>query len=396
MTDLANAMPASDSTTLDPGAAAPSAAGGGTPTTVEEPSLRDSIAAAVKESTPEEPAPDADKDADPAKDEADKEPKESEKVEAKKAEKADEKPETADKGKDKKPAEPDGKLQAKEKERADTKDEAEKRYPEPPKTFLPDAKEKWTNVPRPVQRDIANLVREHETQVTQYREAAERYERIRQYDEIVRQNGREGVHETLAEVAQLEDLMGKNPIAALNQILLRAGPRKPDGTPVNLFELAQAVVKTGQDGYNKAVAQPAQQQGPDPQVEQLKRQLAQVQEQAIETSIIGPFKANHPRYDELKGDIALFLQSGKIPASLSPQERLEAAYDMAARINPASHAEPDEPKADPDPGSRAGETFSDSKSIKSTPGAVSHEHEPDRGGSIREELERAMRMQRRA
>src|SRR3546814_5939592 len=61
------------------------------------------------------------------------------------------------------------------------------------------------------------------------------------------------LRQTLAEVKHLEDLMEANPLAALNAILLRSGPRKADGQPVSLFEMAAHIVQMGQDGYHKAV-----------------------------------------------------------------------------------------------------------------------------------------------
>src|SRR3546814_16478641 len=89
-----------------------------------------------------------------------------------------------------------------------------------------------------------------------------------------------------------------------------------------------------------------------------------MQEQQLAATIIDPFKRDHPRYAELEQDIAFFLQSGKIPTSLSPSDRLAAAYDMAERINPPSHAE-----------HRAAE---DRKSdVKGTRGSVTVDH----GGS---------------
>lgn len=376
--------------------------GGGAPRTLPAETLRDAVAAEMNadgEAQAEKPDD---------KPEADKPEKGAEKPDA------DAKP--AEAKDDKKPADraPDGKFAAKQADGDDAKpdvdaepaakgeDAAEKPkangHIEPPAKFLPDAKETWRNTPRPVQRDIDNLVRQHETELTRHREASERYEPLRQFDEHVRQNGRAGLHETLAEVAQLEDQMGKNPVAAINQILMRVGPRKPDGQPVSLFELASAVVKMGPQGYQQAVTQQApqqQQRQPDPEVQQLKQQLSQMQEQQTTATIIEPFKREHPRYDELKADIALFLQSGKIPTSLSPHDRLAAAYDMAVRINPTSHAEAPAADADPEPGGRAAPDLSGSKSIKSAPGAVSAEMEPERGGSIsdllRDEMKRAKR-----
>lgn len=268
-------------------------------------------------------------------------------------------------------------------------------YKEPPKNFLPDAKELYRNVPRAVRRDIDIMVRTHEEERTQLRTQAERYEPIRQFDELARQNGGD-LRQSLERVHHLETMMERNPIAALNEIMLQAGPRKPDGQPVSLFELAQHIVSQGQQGYQQMVRQQPQQapqQQADPRVEQLQQQLVQMQQQQLVSSVIEPFKASHPRYTELENDIAFFLQSGKIPASLNHLERLEAAYDMAARINPASDIDD---KVSPDPG-RAGEDFSGTKSIKSSPGSVAEtdsingKTDESVSDSIRAELRRLAR-----
>src|SRR3546814_19579152 len=101
-----------------------------------------------------------------------------------------------------------------------------------------------------------------------------------------------------------------------------------------------------------------------------------VQTCALPISIIDPFKRDHPRYAELEQDIAFFLQSGKIPTSLSPSDRLAAAYDMAERINPPSHAEHRAADIDGlEPDRRADTAFRGSKSIKSAPGSVSEDTE---------------------
>src|SRR3546814_1111871 len=85
------------------------------------------------------------------------------------------------------------------------------------------------------------------------------------------------LRQTLAEVKHLEDLMEANPLAALNAILLRSGPRKADGQPVSLFEMAAHIVQMGQDGYHKAVtAMPQRQQQTSPEVEQLRAEMAQL------------------------------------------------------------------------------------------------------------------------
>lgn len=388
--DLAADAPATDSTVLDPNASVPGGSGGGTPNLRDQ--MRDTVADAVAKASEA-----ADKADAAPKDAAEPEVKPAE-AEAKKApEKAPEKPSepkaAPERGADGKfagtgkPAD-DGepKLGADKPNGADKGDNIHA-----PARFMPDAREKWTNTPRAVQRDVEHAFREHEAELTKYREAAERYEPIRQYDDYVRQNGRAGVHETLAEVAQLEDLMGKNPIAAVNQILQRAGPRKADGSPVSLREFVQTVAQMDQAAYNRAVA-PQQQQSPqndNPRIQQLEQQLAQMQVQHVASSVIEPFKRDHPRYDELSPHIAKFLKSGMVPDSLSAPERLAVAYDMAERLYPPSGQIP---AADGGPADeRRADEPSAATSIKTAPGAVTPVEEPKRGGTARDEVERVIR-----
>lgn len=355
----------------------PSASGGGAPNLSEpvEPkaplSLNDELTKVFKE--------DAEAKAKPEKAEApvkDEKPAEEVKPEAKEAAPKDEKPAEAPTAETDKPTPAP---EAKPEEKADSRQHAE-----PPKSFLPDAKELWKNVPRSVRRDIETMTRSHEEATAKFKDVADRYETVRDFDELARSNGRE-LRDSLTKMHHVENMIQRNPIAGLNAILMEVGPRKPDGQPVSLFEVAQHIVQQGQQGYQQMVQQaPQPQQRPteDPRVGQLQQQLQQMQEQTLAMQVIQPFKAEHPRYDELQDDIAFFLQSGKIPQSLSPYDRLAAAYDMAARINPASHVEEAPAAGDegPDRERRAGEDFSGPKSIKSSPGSVT-EAVNDQGNS---------------
>lgn len=360
----------------------PAPSGAGTPA-ISEPvvtSPRDDLEAAFKEddAAKAKEAPKAgDKGDDKTTDKTDERPKDepepkAEKVEAK--------------------AEP----VVKEPKADEPKDEGEpkdRKHPDAPAKFLPRAKELWRNTPNEVKAEVDRVLREAEEETTRVKEVTQRYEAIRPYDELARQNGRAGIHESLEEVRQLEDLMQQNPIAALNRILMQAGPRKADGQPVSLFEVASHIVQQGPQGYQQMVAQRPQQQQGDPRVEQLEKRIADMQTQQAAREIIEPFAAKHPRYTELQDDIALFLQSGKIPASLSAPDRLAAAYDMAVRINPTSHATPADNDAPAD--DRRADTFGGStKSIKSSPGSVSEDVDSvasqgeTHAESIRKELRR--------
>ena len=392
------------STVLEPEAPT-HAVGGGAPKIDAEPSLRDIIANEVKE---EGKAP---KDAEPApQEDKAKEPEAKPDKDAKPAEKQEQKPEE----KAEKARSPDGKFAKPEAEPAEEPkpeakaDEAkhEGRRIDPPARFLPDAKEKWTNVPRPVQRDIEVAFREHEAEVTRYREAAERYEGIHQLDQLAEQSGTT-LKAALSNYVSMEQALRTDPVTGFKALLSNMGiqPQEAVSHILGAFNispqaLAQHIANDPSLYVSRPAAQPqapAQRQ-PDPEVIQLKQQLAAMQEQQLVASVIEPFKQSHPRYAELEPDIAFFLDSGRISQNLSPHERLEVAYDMAARMNPASHVEDRaSPSQDgPDPARRADNDFSGSKSIKSAPGSVSPDMEPERGGSIRDLLQDELKRQKRA
>ncbi len=396
MTELAEAE--SNSTVLEENVPAGVSGGGEPKIEAEEPtSLRDTLADELKKDAESQKEPAKD-DADAAKGADGDEDGETE-GKANKADKGDAKPKEKAEGDDVKPAKEraeDGKFKAKEAREAKETEAEKPGHYQAPEKFLPDAREKWLNVPKPVQRDIDNMAREHEAEVTQLREATQRYESIRQFDELAQSNGRD-LTESLTKLNEIENVMQQNPYAGLNMILQEIGPRKPDGSAVSLYEVAQFVAQQGPDKWQQMVSvQPKQQQPQEnPEVAQLKQQIADMQVQQTAQSVIEPFKAEHPRYDELKGDIAMFLKSGRIPASLSAPDRLAVAYDMAERLNPPSTVEQPAAQASPDADRRV-DDLSGTKSIKSAPGSASPDMAPQRGGSIADILREEARRSRRA
>lgn len=387
------------STTIDT-EPAPSAAGGGavpldtgTEAKAEQPkSLRDDLEAVFKEdestSAKADPAKVADaeaaaKDADAAEVRA----------EEKKAPKPDATKQNVEDVNSEKAPEPE-KSDASE---TKTEEKADGTFREPPKRFLADSREVWRNVPRAVRRDIEAMAAEHEQDIQRFTEVSQRYDRIRDFDELAKSNGRD-LRDSLMQVHQFENMMRQNPISALNMALMEVGPRKADGQAYSIYEVAQAIVQQGPEGYQRMMQQAAQPQ-PQPQenqrVAQLEQQLEEMRIQNLTAQVIEPFKAKHPRYDELSDDIALFLQSGKIPKTLSLHERLAAAYDMAERVNPPSRGyqtgagDVESPGAD----RRADPDFSGSKSIKSSPGSVTEEVEDEgsKSESLRDSILKAHR-----
>ncbi|UIJ43789.1 hypothetical protein LZK98_11870 [Sphingomonas cannabina] len=408
MTDLAtDEAPLSTVIDTEPG---PSAAGGGTPSLTEpaeqqpppKESVRDSLEAAFRaDDSKKEEKKEAKGDEPKPEQKAETKPEKSAAPEKKDA-KAEAEPKEAPKDDAKAAAEPAETKEAAPKEEA--KPEEAKEFRGPPKRFLPDSHEVWRNVPRSVRRDIEVMEREHEEERQRFQEVSQRYDRIRDFDELARSNGRD-LREILAQVHQFENLMRQNPIAALNMALMQVGPRKADGQPFSLYDIAQHIAQQGPEGYQRMVAQPAPQPQPQPareseEMQAIRQELAELKVSRIEADVIEPFKAKHPRYDELQQDIAFFLKSGRIPQSLSLTERLAAAYDMAVRINPSSHAATPAASNDPGPGAdrRADpEDFSGSKSIKSSPGSVTEDVSDmaKSGESTRDSLLAEMRRLRR-
>lgn len=167
------------------------------------------------------------------------------------------------------------------------------RYHEPPARFLPKAKEVWGNVPNPVKGEIARMSQEHEAEVTKYREAGERYEPIRQFDEIAKSNGRE-LKDSLAKLVEVERALTQNPIAGLEAVLREVGPRKADGSHLNLMDVLQYVAENPQ-AYQQAVNQPRPQQQerrPDPEVIALRQEIHRCRQAAEAAVRLRPMKAN--------------------------------------------------------------------------------------------------------
>ncbi|MGM5020190.1 hypothetical protein [Tardiphaga sp. 367_B4_N1_1] len=215
-----------------------------------------------------------------------------------------------------------------------------RQHVEPPARFLPKEREAWGNVPNVVKSAISRLSQEHEAEVSQYRDSHDNWQKLSKFDEMAKSH-KTTVSDALERYTALDGLLQSQPLEAIRQILGTRG--------ITPEQYAQHVMSNPE-----AHRAPATPPTPDPavrqmssEVENLKSQLEEMRTAQAAATIIEPFRAANPRYDELQDDIAFFLQSGKIPASLTPQDRLEAAYDMAVRINPTSAVETLQPREAP-------------------------------------------------
>lgn len=356
----------------------------------------------VEDVNPEQPAkPESVRDSLEAelKKEKEADPKPEQEPKAQEEEEKEVKPAKAEKGVA--PEKEDDASERDEEPKAERKSEVRER-PEPPARFLPKAKELWRNTPNEVQSEVSRLVKEHEAEVQQYRESHQFREELRPFEELGKQHG-VTLKQALENYVGIERKFAEEPSEGFKQLLgnLNMQPQQAISHILKAFQVTPQALANHIAQNPQAYVAPdrpvVQQQQPrvDPEVNQLKQQLTEMQVQMAHQQYVEPFIQSHPRYYELEQDIAFFLQSGKIPANLSPAEKLAAAYDMAERINPSSNIEPKvERRANTE--SRVDDDFNGTKSIKSSPGNVLEVKEPEKKMSMRELLEDELKRLKRA
>lgn len=275
-----------------------------------------------------------------------------------------------------------------------------RKYSEPPARFLPEARTKWANVPNEVKTEFHRVSQELEGEITKYKQSSERYEQLRQYDDIARNNGRE-LKDSLAKVVEIETALSRNPIAGLDAVLREIGPRKADGSHLTLLEVAQHIVQNPQ-AYHSATSQVSQAshsqpqaQQRNPEIEALRSEINSMKQQAILPEIERFYDAHSitPGSD-IENALASVLESGVIEKiygnGLSLTQRLSEAYRMAGGL-PPSRSEP-EVAAAPAPVVPQGRPVDPdgAKSIRGAPSAGQTGETKPRFKSNREALEAAL------
>lgn len=291
---------------------------------------------------------------------------------------------------------------------------------EAPSRLLPRAKELWKHVPHEVRADLMRLESEREAEVAQYRESHEFAEELREYRELAKQHG-VSVKESLDRYVDIERKFADDPAQGFKQILTNLGmhPVQAMGHLMRAFGadpktvaehiLANPALYTqlgAPMAQGSAPAQGGRTAPPDPRVEQLEQTVQQLAErekmQAINTiaeTVIKPFAAEYPEYEQHKAGIATILKSGTIEQlygkGLSFRDQLEIALSMVApgaiSRKKAASGDPIREEADAGkPSEPVGDLRGD-KSIKSSIGAVTDPQEPRKRMSIKEALEEEAR-----
>lgn len=273
--------------------------------------------------------------------------------------------------------------------------QSEGRHPEPPARFLPEARAKWANVPNEVKAEFHRVSQEMERESQQFRSSHERYSQLKDFDDLARSNGRD-LRESLTKVNEVENALRQNPIAGLDAVLREIGPRKADGSPLTIMEVAQYLTQNPQAYQPGAVVQqvqaPASQNNPE--VEQLRAMVLNMQAQQTVVPVIEAFASDKPDFGALQEQIEKILSSGIIEDlhgnGLSLEQRLSEAYRMAGGVHLSSRS-----AAEPAPTHSEAETqarpvdLDGQKSIKGAPTA-GHTGEPKwKPKTNREALERA-------
>lgn len=222
-----------------------------------------------------------------------------------------------------------------------------RKFAEPPARFLPESRQKWANVPNEVKGEFHRVTQEYEAEIEKHKASTERYEPIRQYDEIARHNGRE-LKDSLAKVVEIETALARNPIAGLEAVLREVGPRKADGSHLSLMEIAQHIVQNPQaylSASQPAMQRPHQTQSPqkNPEVEELRAEIHAMKAEQTVVPVITKFAQVHEDYHALEAQIAKVLGSGVIEqiygTGLSAEQKLAEAYRMAGGRGPSSRSE---------------------------------------------------------
>lgn len=243
---------------------------------------------------------------------------------------------------------------------------SEGKVSEAPARFLPKAQELWHQAPKVVRQEVERAFSEYEEERKQYQAVTQEWESLKAYDQAAKTNGTT-IKEALDRYTSIDKMLHSNPVQGLTEVFKIAG--------VDPRQFAQQIL-----GQNPQQPNGQQQPQRDPQVvnvvtqqqqaiQQLNQKLSQMEEAQriaeVKNTLIEPFKADHPRFDELEPKMATILNSGLVPQNLDHWQRLEAAYDMAERITPRSMASSSELLSGPTPESR--QSAASGKSIKGAP-----------------------------
>ncbi|MCY1741162.1 hypothetical protein [Ensifer sp. SL37] len=207
----------------------------------------------------------------------------------------------------------DGTVQAKTE--GNQTSEGRKPHHEPPARFQDIAKKDWDGVPDTVKEDVHRVISENEKGIQKYKENADRWEGVREWDEIARKNGRaEGLKDTMRTLVDIENAFERNPIEGLKKVTDHFG--------LNLQAVAAHIM--GQNPNQQVADAHAR-------IKELEGEIQQMKQAAEAPKIVQEFFAAHEDAESYAEDIAFVLKTGIVG-------NLEDALEYVKRFKPASNA----------------------------------------------------------
>jgi len=193
--------------------------------------------------------------------------------------------------------------------------EGRKPHHEAPARFLENAKRDWESAPESVKEEVHRTIKNMEDGLHKHKESADRYEKVREYDELARKNGREGVHESLKQIKEIEDTFQRNPIEGLKRVTDHFG--------VNLQAVAARIMGENPDQRVHEA---------HTRIQELEAKIQHMEMAAKAPDLVAEFAAKNERFEELSTVIATLLKNGVA-------HDLESAYELASALKePASSA----------------------------------------------------------
>jgi hypothetical protein len=231
-----------------------------------------------------------------------------------------------------------------------------------PARFAETAKAKWASADPEIRGEVLRMQRELTEGYQKHREKAEKYDAIKDFDDMATKSGTT-VKDALARYVGMEQKLRGDLIGGLDEIVANA-----TGGKASLRDVAAHVM--GQ------TPEQAQSQS-DATIRELKQTVAQLQQQVggvVQTVTqqrehstlqeVTKFADTHPRFEELADDIGFFMKSGRA-------KDLSEAYQLAERLNPAPAKATAEPAASSAPAAKPDLSVQPDKGQKSINGAPS-------------------------
>lgn len=215
---------------------------------------------------------------------------------------------------------------------------------EAPARFSPDAKAEWQAVPDKVKAEVHRATRELEQGLIKYRGDAEKYETVRQYDEMARKNGGD-LSKSLARVVDIEDTFSRDPIEGFRKIAHHFG--------ISLEQVAAHVLN---QPYDQRAA------GQDSEVASLKSEIAQLKEtitslqpvvqeykQSSDERALAEWAADKPYFAQLRPEVSALVAQGYGPdeayqAAVYQFQEKAAAFGFVPQPPASSAPAPQQPK----------------------------------------------------